>query len=63
MKNVGEKLLAEGQAVSPMIGGGDGRADNNFSVGKSENIGRGRVVKVNLVEASALAGGNEDDSN
>ena len=63
MNDVGEELLAESEAVSPMIGGGDGGADNNFSVGKGENIGRGRVVKVNLVEASALAGGNEDDSN
>ena len=63
MNDVGEELLAESEAVGSMVGGGDVRADNNFSVGKSENIGRGRVVKVNLVEASALAGGNEDDSN
>ena len=63
MNDVGEEFLAEGQAVSSMIGGGDGGADNDFTMGKGENIGRGRVVKVNLVEASALAGGNEDDSN
>ena len=62
MNDVGEELLAESEAVSSMIGGGDGRADNNFSVGKGENIGRGRVVKVDLVEATTLAGGDEDDA-
>ena len=61
MNNVGEEFLAEGQAVSSMIGGGDGGADNDFSVGKSENIGRGRVAKVDLVEAATFAGGDEDD--
>lgn len=61
MNDVGEEFLAEGQAVSPMIGGGDGGADNNFSVGKSENIGRGRVAKVDLMEAATFAGGDEDD--
>ena len=63
MNNVGEELLAECQAVRSMIGGGDGRADNNFSMGKGENIGRGRVAKVNLVEATTLAGGDENDGN
>ena len=63
MNNVGEELLAECQAVRSMIGGGDGRADNNFSMGKGENIGRGRVAKVNLVEATTLSGGDKDDSN
>ena len=63
MKNVGEKLLAEGQAVSPMIGGSDGGADNDFTMGKGENIGRGRVAKVDLVEATTLAGGDENDAN
>jgi hypothetical protein len=62
VNDVGEELLAESEAVSSMIGGSDGRADNNFSVGKGENIGRGRVVKVNLVEATTLAGGDEDDA-
>ncbi len=45
-----------------MIGGGDGGADNYFSVGKGENIGRGRVAKVDSVEAATLAGGDEDDA-
>ena len=63
MKNVGEKLLAEGQAVSPMIGGSDGGADNDFTMGKGENIGRGRVAEVDLVEAATLAGGDENDAN
>ena len=62
MNDVGEEFLAEGQAVSPMIGGGDGGADNDFSVGKGENIGRRRVAQVNLVEATTLAGGDEDDA-
>jgi len=62
MNNVGKELLADSEAVSSMIGGGDGRADNNFSVGKGKNIGRGRVAKVNLVEATTLAGGDEDDA-
>ena len=48
--------------MSPMIGGGDGRADNDFSVGKGENIGRGGVAKVGPVEAPTLAGGDEDDA-
>ena len=63
MNNVGEELLAEGQAVSSMIGGGDGGADNDFTMGKGENIGRGRVTKVDLVEATTLAGGDENDAN
>ena len=62
MNNVGEELLAEGESVSPMIGGGDGRADNDFSVGKGENIGRGGVAKVGLVEATTFAGGDEDNA-
>ena len=45
-----------------MVGGGDGGADNDFSVGKGENIGRGRVAKVDSVEAATLAGGDEDDA-
>jgi hypothetical protein len=45
-----------------MVGGGDGGADDDFAMGKSENIGRGRVAKVDLVEATTLAGGDEDDS-
>ena len=48
--------------MSPMIGGGDGGADNDFTMGKGENIGRGRVAEVDLVEATTLAGGDEDDS-
>jgi len=63
MNNVGEELLAEGESVSPMIGGGDGWADNDFTMGKGENIGRGRVAKVDLVEATTLAGGDENDAN
>ena len=63
MNNVGEEFLAEGQAVSSMIGGGDGGADNDFTMGKGENIGRGRVAKVDLVEATTLAGGDENDAN
>jgi len=43
-------------------GGGDGGADDDFAVGKGENIGRGRVVKVHLVEAATLAGGDENDA-
>ena len=62
MNDVGEELLAESEAVSSMIRGGDGGADDNFSVGKGENIGRGRVVEVDLVETTTLAGGDEDDS-
>ena len=62
MNNVGEELLAECQAVRSMIGGGDGRADNNFSMGKGENIGRGRVAQVSLVKTATLAGGDEDDA-
>ena len=62
MNNVGEEFLAEGQAVSSMIGGGDGGADNDFTMGKGENIGRGRVAEVDLVEATTLAGGDEDDA-
>jgi hypothetical protein len=45
-----------------MVGGGDGGADNDFSVGKGEDIGRRRVAEVDLVEASTLAGGDEDDA-
>jgi hypothetical protein len=45
-----------------MIGGSDGGADNDFTMGKGENIGRGRVAKVDLVEATTLAGGDEDDA-
>ncbi len=63
VNDVGEELLAESEAVRSMIGGGDGRADNNFSVGKGENIGRGRVAEVNLVEATTLARGDENDAN
>ena len=63
MNNVGEELLAQGKSVSPMIGSGDGRADNNFSVGKGENIGRGRVAQVSLVKTATLAGGDENDAN
>ena len=62
MNDVGEELLAESEAVSSMIRGGDGGADDNFSVGKGENIGRGRVVEVDLVETTTLAGGDEDNS-
>ena len=62
VNDVGEELLAESEAVSPMIGGGDGRADNDFTVGKGENICRGRVTKVDPVEAATLAGGDEDDA-
>ena len=61
MNDVGEEFLAESEAVGSMVGGGDVRADNNFSVGKSENIGRGRVAKVDLVEAATFARGDEDD--
>ncbi len=63
MNNVGEEFLAEGQAVSSMIGGGDGGADNDFTMGKGENIGRGRVAEVNLVEATTLACADENDAN
>ena len=63
VEDIGEELLAQGESVGPMIGGGDGGADNDFSVGKSENIGRGRVAKVDLVEAATFAGGDEDDPN
>jgi len=62
VNDVSEDLLAQGESVSPMIGGSDGRADNDFTVGKGENIGRGRVAEVDLVEATTLAGGDEDDS-
>lgn len=62
VNDVGEELLAESEAVSPMIGGGDGRADNDFTVGKGENICRGRVTKVDPVEAATLASGDEDDA-
>jgi hypothetical protein len=46
-----------------MIGGGDSGADNDFTMGKGENIGRGRVAEVDLVEATTLAGGDENDAN
>ena len=62
MNNVSEELLAQGESVSPMIGGGDGGADNDFSVGKGENIGRGGVAKVDPVEATTFAGGDEDNA-
>jgi len=62
MNDVSEDLLAQRESMSPMIGGGDGGADNDFSVGKGENIGRGRVAKVGPVEAATLAGGDEDDA-
>jgi len=48
--------------VSPVIGGGDGRAYNDFSVGKGENIGRGGVAKVGLVKPTTFAGGDEDNA-
>ena len=63
VEDIGEELLAQGESVGPMIGGGDGGADNDFSVGKGENIGRGRVAEVDLVEAATLAGGDENDAN
>jgi hypothetical protein len=62
VNDVSEELLAQGESVSPMVGGGDGGADNDFSVGKGENISRGRVAEVDLVEASTLAGGDQDDA-
>ena len=62
MNDVSEDLLAQRESMSPMIGGGDGGADNDFSVGKGENISRGRVAKVGSVEAATLAGGDEDDA-
>jgi hypothetical protein len=62
VKDIGEEFLAESEAVGSVVGGGDGGADDNFSMGKSENIGRGRVAKVDLVETTTLAGGDEDDS-
>jgi hypothetical protein len=62
MNDVSEELLAQRESMSPMIGGSDGGADNNFSVGKGENIGRGRVAQVSLVKTATLAGGDEDDA-
>ena len=62
MNDVGEELLAESEAMSSMIGGGDGGADNDFTMGKGKNIGRGRVAQVSLVKTAALAGGDEDDA-
>ena len=63
LNDVREDLLAQRESMSPMIGGGDGGADNDFTMGKGENIGRGRVAKVDLVEATTLAGGDENDAN
>ena len=63
VEDIGEELLAQGESVGPMIGGGDGGADNDFTMGKGENIGRGRVAEVDLVEAATLAGGDENDAN
>ena len=62
MNDVSEDLLAQRESMSPMIGGSDGGADNNFSVGKGENIGRGRVAQVSLVKTATLTGGDEDDA-
>ncbi len=63
MNDVSEDLLAQRESMSPMIGGGDGGADNDFTVGKGKNIGRGRVAEVDLVEATTLAGGDENNAN
>ena len=62
MNDVSEDLLAQRESMSPMIGGSDGGADNDFTVGKGKNIGRGRVAEVDLMEPTTLAGGDEDDA-
>jgi len=62
MNNIGEEFFAQGEAVGSVEGGGDGRADNDFAVGKGENICGRRIAEVDLVEAATLAGGDENDA-
>jgi len=48
--------------VAPAESCGHGRANNDFSMGEGEHVCRGRVTQMNLVEAAAFLGRNEDDA-
>ena len=56
VKDVGEEFLPKGQAMGPMVKRSHFWADNDFSMGKSEDIGGGGVGKVGVVQAAAFAG-------
>jgi len=62
VKDIGQQFFAETEAVAPAEGCGYGGANNDFSVGEGEHIGRRRVTQMNLVEPATFLGGNEDDA-
>jgi hypothetical protein len=61
VEDVSEEFVTEAEAVPGAQLGGDGGANDNFPVGKGEDIGGGEVAEVTFVKPSAFPGGDEDD--
>ena len=62
VENVGEEFVAKAQAVSLPKSRRHVRADDNFPMGKGENVGWGGVPEMALVEPAAFAGGDKNDA-
>jgi hypothetical protein len=62
VKDIGKKLVAEAEAMALAEGGGDFGADDDLAVGEGEDIGRGGIAEVAMVETAALPGGDQDDA-
>jgi len=62
VEDVGEEFIAEAEAVAFAEGGGDLGADHDLAVREGEDVGRSGVAQMAVVEAAALAGGDQNDA-
>ena len=62
VKDISQEFLSHGKAVPSAKGGGDGGANHDLAVGKGEDVGRGWILEVELVESATFFWGNEDNS-
>ena len=62
MEDVGEEFITETEAVASAESGGDLGADHDFPVGKGEDVGGGGIPEMAVVEPTAFAGGDENNT-
>jgi len=62
VEDVGQQLIALAEAVAFAKSGGDIGTDHHFPLGKGEDISRGRIAQMAVMQKSAFPGGNENDA-
>ena len=62
VENIGEEFIAKAEAVAFAERGSDLGTNHDLAVGEGEDIGRGGIAQVTVVEAAAFTGGDQDDA-